>query len=575
MNLQQHHQSSSRARIITMTAALALSALATTAFAGDAAASEPAWMQTVPSWAPTWLPQLAGRGHVVLVHFPIALLIVAALCEFWGAMRRHVDASRAGLTCLVLGALAAGASAATGWINADLEGSRTSMAETLSLHRWVGVAAAGAALVTALVIAPLLRPGGRGPLGLYRAGVVIAAALVGVAGHFGGSLVHGENYFWSVIFPQSDSASASDASKPVPWPTGMATTPGTIDFEKIIRPIFETRCVECHGPYKKKGGLRLDLRNGAFAHPSAHSIVPGKPDESDLLHRVTLPPSDPDFMPDGDKPLNPDEIAALRTWISEGAYWPDDSSRANQKPPPPAPKAPTSFGKDFGPGTANPFQDGPPRSKENTQATRTAPGGASSKVEELDAKQRDTELRAATRHAFEEDVVIDRVTGKAALHPAMQAIIAAAAIRAKHGVVVDLGADDPRLSVDLSVIAPPIADADLALLEKLRPTIAWLNLSRTAITDAGLASLKSLPELERLRLEWTAIGDSGLDFAATCAKLGTLNLVGTKATDAGLAKLVPCKSLRKLYVWKTGVTPEGIAKFKAARPEVEVVEGVQ
>lgn len=520
MNLRRRHQLASRPRFITVATLLALSVFATAAFAGDAAASKPAWMQLVPSWAPTWLPQLAGRGHVVLVHFPVALLIVAALCEFWGAMRRHIDASRAGLTCLVMGALAAGVSAATGWINADLEGSRTTMAETLSLHRWVGVAAAGAALVTALVIAPLLRPGGRGPLGLYRAGVVIAAALVGVAGHFGGSLVHGEHFFWSVIYPQSDATSTA-----APWPTGMATKPGTIDFEATIRPIFETRCVECHGPFKKKGGLRLDLRNGAFnRQPRDWVIVPGKPDESNLLHRVTLPPSDPDFMPDGDKPLNPDEITALRTWISEGAYWPDDSSRANQKPQPPAPKAPTSFGKDFGSGTANPFQDGPPRSKENTQASQAA---------------------------------------------------AAAAIRAKHGVVVDLGTDDPRLSVDLSVIAPPIGDADLALLEKLRPTIAWLNLSRTAITDAGLASLKSLPELERLRLEWTAIGDSGLDFAATCAKLGTLNLVGTKATDAGLAKLVPCKSLRKLYVWKTGVTPEGIAKFKAARPEVEVVEGVQ
>ncbi|MCC6970587.1 MAG: hypothetical protein IT434_10235 [Phycisphaerales bacterium] len=510
-----------------MTAALALSALATTALAGDADASEPAWMQIVPSWAPSWLPQLAGRGHVVLVHFPIALLIVAALCEFWGAMRRQIDASRTGLTCLVLGALAAGVSAATGWINADLEGSRASMAETLSLHRWVGVAAAGAALVTALVVAPLLRPGGRGPLGLYRAGVVIAAMLVGVAGHFGGSLVHGENYFWSVIFPQSESASASDATKPAPWPTGMATKPGTIDFEKIIRPIFETRCVECHGPFKKKGGLRLDLRAGAFAHPSAHSIVPGKPDESDLLHRVTLPPSDPDFMPDGDKPLNPDEITALRTWISEGAHWPDDSA----------------------------------------------------KLAELQSRQRNAELDEGIRSAFEDAVSIDsndpREQALVRRTKERVAKIAADAIRAKHGVVVDLGADDPRLSVDLSVIAPPIGDADLPLLENLRPTIAWLNLSRTAITDAGLVSLKGLPELERLRLEWTAIGDSGLDFAATCAKLGTLNLVGTKMTDAGLAKLVACKQLRKLFVWKTGVTPEGIAKFKAARPEVEVVEGVQ
>lgn len=526
MNLQ-HHQLSSRLRLIAFTTALA--AFAASAFAGaDATQGGPAWMNAVPSWAPSWLPRLSGRGHVVLVHFPIALLIVAAACEFWNALRRRTDPSRSGLTCLVLGALGAGVSAATGWINADLEGARTSVAETLSLHRWVGVAAAGASLLTALVIAPLLRPGGRGPIGAYRAGVVISAALVGVAGHFGGSLVHGENYFWSVISPQSESASGSDTTKPAPWPTGMATKPGTIDFEKTIRPIFETRCVECHGPFKKKGGLRLDLRNGAFnRQPKDWVIVPAQPDKSDLLHRVTLPPNDPDFMPDGDKPLNPDEVASLQAWIAEGAYWPDDSAKADLKPAAPAPKSPTSFGNNFGTGNsekANPFQDGPSRPRKDSQAPRAA---------------------------------------------------SAEAIRAKRGVVVELGGDDSRLSVDLSVIAPPIGDADLALLDNLRPTISWLNLSRTAITDAGLVSLKDLPELERLRLEWTAIGDSGLDFAATCAKLSSLNLVGTKVTDAGLAKLAPCKSLRKLYVWKTGVTPDGIAKFKAARPEVEVVEGVQ
>jgi hypothetical protein len=197
----------------------------------------------------------------------------------------------------------------------------------------------------------------------------------------------------------------------------------------------------------------------------------------------------------------------------------------------------------------------------------------------LQSRQRNAELDEGIRSAFEDAVSIDsndpREQALVRRTKERVAKIAADAIRAKHGVVVDLGADDPRLSVDLSVIAPPIGDADLPLLENLRPTIAWLNLSRTAITDAGLVSLKGLPELERLRLEWTAIGDSGLDFAATCAKLGTLNLVGTKMTDAGLAKLVACKQLRKLFVWKTGVTPEGIAKFKAARPEVEVVEGVQ
>lgn len=528
MKRQPLQRAPSPTRSILHAAALTFCVFTPAAFAGAADPGSPAWLRAIPSWVPPWLPPFAGRGHVVLVHFPIALLIVAAMCELWGAVRRRPDASHAALVCLVTGAIAAAASAATGWINADLEGSRTGMADTLWLHRWIGVAAAGVALFTALVVAPLLRPGGRGPVGLYRAGTLVAAVLAGFAGHFGGTLVHGENYFWSILFPQSaDAATGDNGTRTVPaWPPGMATAPGSIDFQNTIRPIFETRCVECHGPYKKKGGLRLDLRDGAFnRQPKDWVIVPGKPDQSDLLRRVTLPPSDPDFMPDGDKPLNPDEIAALRAWISEGAHWPDDPARPDQKPAPATPTPPASLGKNLGAGhppPADPFQDGASRPK-------------------IDAR----------------------------------AMLAADAIRAKHGVVVDLGADDPRLSVDLSVIAPPIGDADLALLNDLRPTIAWLNLSRTAITDRGIASLKDLPELERLRLEWTAIGDSGLDFAATCAKLRSLNLVGTKVTDAGLAKLAACGSLRKVFVWNTGVTPEGIAAFRAARADVDVVEGVQ
>lgn len=517
----------------------------------SANADAPAWMCAVPGWAPEWLPRVAGRSHVVLVHFPVALLMVAALCEVWSAARRRDEASIAGLTCLVLGALGAAASAASGWINADLEGSRASMAETLTMHRWVGVAAAGCALLTALVIAPLLRTSGRtgahaharGPLGAYRAGVVIAAALVGVAGHLGGSLVHGEDYFWSVINPEdtgatntaradsegaggTDNHTGKDSAKEDAWPMGMARQAGTIDFEMTIRPIFEAHCVECHGAFKKKGGLRLDRRAGAFnRQPKDWTIVPGKPEASDVLRRVMLPPNDPDFMPDGDKPLNPDEVAALRTWIAEGAYWPGEA----------------------------------PQSESAIRA------------------EKEGELREQVRETFGGSPFLDtRDPLKAALATKKDteaAKTAIDAIRAKRGVVVELGGDDSRLSVDLSVTAPPIADADLRMLDALRPRISWLNLSRTAITDAGLATLKNMSELERVRIEWTAIGDSGLEFAASCAKLRQLNLVGTKVTDEGLAKLAACASLRKVFVWKSGVTPEGIAKFRSAHPDVEVVEG--
>ncbi|MDG2324638.1 MAG: hypothetical protein P8M08_14075, partial [Akkermansiaceae bacterium] len=33
-----------------------------------------------------------------------------------------------------------------------------------------------------------------------------------------------------------------------------------VDFEKEIKPIFEERCIKCHGPDKQKSELRLDQR---------------------------------------------------------------------------------------------------------------------------------------------------------------------------------------------------------------------------------------------------------------------------------------------------------------------------
>ena len=37
-----------------------------------------------------------------------------------------------------------------------------------------------------------------------------------------------------------------------------------VDFARDIAPILEQRCIECHGPEKQKGKLRLDSKAGAF-----------------------------------------------------------------------------------------------------------------------------------------------------------------------------------------------------------------------------------------------------------------------------------------------------------------------
>lgn len=99
-----------------------------------------------------------------------------------------------------------------------------------------------------------------------------------------------------------------------------------IDFDKQIAPLLVSRCIECHGPDKDKGDLRLDQK--AFALPEADStIVPGKPDESELVHRVELPAGDDDIMPNKGEPLTGPQQKLLRQWVAEGAEWPENGDK--------------------------------------------------------------------------------------------------------------------------------------------------------------------------------------------------------------------------------------------------------
>ncbi|CAE7438762.1 unnamed protein product, partial [Symbiodinium sp. CCMP2456] len=100
-----------------------------------------------------------------------------------------------------------------------------------------------------------------------------------------------------------------------------------IDFNREIRPILSDRCFQCHGPDEedRHGGLRLDQRETAIAEADSGSIaiVPGKPNESQLFHRIL---SDDEFtqMPPPEankKPLTKQEIETLRKWIAQGAHW--------------------------------------------------------------------------------------------------------------------------------------------------------------------------------------------------------------------------------------------------------------
>lgn len=106
-----------------------------------------------------------------------------------------------------------------------------------------------------------------------------------------------------------------------------------VDFATQVRPIFEQRCVGCHGPNQQFNGLRLDRKADALkGGASGPAISPGDSANSRLIHlvagyqvKVVMPPT-------GD-PLTAKQVGLLRAWIDQGAKWPDDAAAAPEVKP--------------------------------------------------------------------------------------------------------------------------------------------------------------------------------------------------------------------------------------------------
>src|SRR4029077_856819 len=132
-----------------------------------------------------------GPLHLVAVHFPIALLIAAAAAEFRCMIQGSRIPTAVVRTCVLAGAISAVGTASLGWIHAA-NGHGAGTPQILILHRWIGTTAAAWCVGTVL-----LSEGddGRGVRSLwFRASLFVGALLVAVEGHFGGMLVHGDDF---------------------------------------------------------------------------------------------------------------------------------------------------------------------------------------------------------------------------------------------------------------------------------------------------------------------------------------------------------------------------------------------
>jgi uncharacterized membrane protein/mono/diheme cytochrome c family protein len=439
--------------------------------------------------------RFTGRLHPIVVHFPIALVVLAAAVEFVRAARRERGLSPATPLLLVVAAASGVVAAVSGWLIAAYEREGDDSSELFG-HRWLGTIAAVLLVGLAWKVSRAASRGsGAAVSGLapMRIQTLAVAGLVGFAAHLGGEMIYGEGYLLKGlgrrVTPEPAVAEAPSETAVVP----ASLSANAALFRDTIEPIFAARCEECHGNSKRKGGLQLVPIAKAFPADGPDdredwTIEPGDAAASLVVRRVELPRDDPDAMPPEGEPLTPEQISAIKAWIDGGAEYPKDET---------APAVPVATSTD------------------GTPARPAAP---------VDPK---------------------------AVEAAM------AAIAARGAIVQPLFAGSPLVEVNASLATPEWTDAELPLLDGLAGVLVNLNLARSGVTDAGVAALPPMPELVNLRLDSTAVGDAAVKAIAANPKLEAVNLVSTAVGDAGLAALAANRSVQRIYVWKSKVTASG------------------
>jgi uncharacterized membrane protein len=155
------------------------------------------WIATgAPDASPlTWSDRLVrwlGKFHLLLLHFPIALVLAAGIGEIWSLWRRNTIPSELVRFCLCLGALAAILTAILGWLHAAA-GNGASSPQLLLVHRWLGTTTAVWLIIVAVCAELDARRGvrSRGVWLLLLSGCLITA----ITAFFGGRLAHGGDFF--------------------------------------------------------------------------------------------------------------------------------------------------------------------------------------------------------------------------------------------------------------------------------------------------------------------------------------------------------------------------------------------
>ena len=424
--------------------------------------------------------QFLGRFHPLVVHLPIALLMLVAALECAGFFPKgkHLQAS-AGFV-LALAAVSALVAVCLGWLLARSGGYEGHL---VTRHMWGGVS-----LGAALLLCCALRDWN---MKCYAAALFATICLMGWTSDQGGKLTHGQSFLTehmpaklrTVLGVPPPVRKQTPPDTPVSAPSiSISGKISVTFFASRISPIFEDKCIQCHGPEKRKGKLRLDTFENVMRGGKDGVIVkPGNAKGSEIVRRITLPRKDEDAMPAEGKPgLTAAEIKLIELWIGSGASL-DLAAEEVAGAPPVSPARPVvpPWTVDYRP------RSDKIRSLQDQLGVRLVPRSQNPREGLI--------LRTVTAPERCNDAVL------AALKPVADLIVDAELARTKvtDAGIRELGSFPNLRSVDLSHTAiTPRGIAPLVGLAKLES----LNLTATDVDDTSVLPFRSKPGLKRLYL---------------------------------------------------------------------------
>ena len=450
------------------------------------------------------LPQFVGRFHPLVVHLPIAFLLLVPLLECAGSVRRWNRVRESAEFVLTLAVISAFVAAFLGWLLAWSGGYE---GQLVTSHMWGGFSLAFAVLLCFVLRAWDKR--------VYSAALFLTLVLLAWTADKGGKLTHGEA-FMTKYMPgklrtllhvpapagkaQPLQAASVTSAKVTSASANAAVAPSVTFFDARVAPIFENKCLNCHNAQKRKGKLQLDSFETVMRGGKDGVVVkPGDPKHSEMFRRINLSPDEKDFMPtDGKPPLTASEIKVIELWIASGASSSLPAIEVRGAPPLPVSELPVvPLTKDYRP-----------------------------QLPLITSLEQELGVHLVPRSRNPEDGLILRT------------------------VSAPERCDDVAVA-RLKVIGALIVDAELA---------------RTKVTDAGLKTLATFFNLRAVDLAHTAVTSAGVPILARLSRLESLNLTATAVDDAGVAALRRKQTLKRLYLFETKCTAQPELASRDARP---------